>query len=263
MKVRKYIYCLIILSVIEIGIIVSFDAIKSSKDSESIKATAQSKYANPVATEEVAIFKSFNTEEEAIVPLSDSVTEDYFKDALFVGDSRMKSLERMWKSKEGIFFCNEGIGVNNLLKKKIAVGNEGDLTFLEVLDNATYNKIYIQLGINDIAGCTMDGFLEKYKEIIDIIRERQPHAIIYIQTIIYVESNLSETGQLYNNRNVESWNKGMLDMAVDKGVYYMNINEVICDVDTNSLKDEYSSDGININEAAVMFIVDYIKSHVI
>ena len=49
-----------------------------------------------------------------------------------------------------------------------------------------FEKIYIMLGINEIGTGTADTFAEQYGKVINTIREKQPDAIIFIQSIMHV-----------------------------------------------------------------------------
>lgn len=97
-------------------------------------------------------------------------------DALFIGDSRTVGLMEYAQMADADFFANTGMSVFNIHKKPVSVPQVGKVTLTELLNHKKYDKIYIMLGINEI-GYNADNTVEKYRELLAFIQEKQPNAI--------------------------------------------------------------------------------------
>ena len=95
-----------------------------------------------------------------------TVTEDYFSDALFIGDSRTVGMQQSGLLPNATFYAKTGIGIGELLSQCIV--NEGG--YLISVENAlhrhSFGKVYIMIGINDMSMGDTDWFRQQYEKII-------------------------------------------------------------------------------------------------
>ena len=153
-----------------------------------------------------------------------TVTKDYFDDALFIGDSRTISLEIYGDWKNATYYTKQGISVWEILEEDVAKLDDGTTTTLEVaLKQKEFKKIFIMLGVNELATGTSESFLEQYKKVVDTVRELQPEAVIFIQSIIHVSKEKSDAEEFIKNPTVLEFlglpaNKGYTETALEQAI---------------------------------------------
>ena len=182
------------------------------------------------------------------VPLSfTTVDDDYFCDALFIGDSRMEGLadycEPIYSRAD--FYVKRSMTIYQLLDgKELKIGKEKKSVW-EVLDKKQYGKIYIQVGINEIGTGTPDYFANAYSKFINQVMEKQPNALIFITSIMHVTTSKSNSDGLYNNPNINSRNAVLIPLADNIRVFYIDINENLDD-ENGGMKQELSYDNVHL-----------------
>lgn len=183
-----------------------------------------------------------------------AVDSSYFEDALFIGDSRTVGLCE-YGSLRGTaeFLAKESINVYYLLDHELdytgADGTTASRTVEDVLDGKQYGKIYVDLGVNELGSGTTKTFYEKYREILSLIREKQPEAIIFIQGIMHVDKALSSSDSSRNNTVIVQRNEAIATLANGRDIFYIDMNPYVCD-ENGDLKDELSGDGVHLKASA-------------
>lgn len=194
-----------------------------------------------------------------------TVEDDYFHDALFIGNSRTVGLSLYGSMpEETTFYATVGMNIYDLLTSTAQVPPEEgpEQSFTSVLNEKQYGKIYIMLGINDLGTGTSESFAEYYKTIIDTIHQAQPNAIIYIQSIINISAERDAQGDAISNSNINEKNALLEQLANNDYIYYLNINEVL--IDSNGfLNADYTSDGVHLGGGSLSLWEDYLYSHAI
>lgn len=188
--------------------------------------------------------------------------EDYFADAVFIGDSRTESFGIQSEIKDINCYAKKGLSVNSFFEWKIVNLNGKQKTILEALSKKQFRKIYIMLGYNELGWPTEYGFIKKYREVIEEIKKLQPNAIIYIQSIIYVSKEQSDTEPYENNENIIKRNQAIETMANDLGCYYLDINQVLSDK-RNNLIDNAATDGIHLTKKYLLIWKQFLLDHIV
>ena len=194
-------------------------------------SSADNKF-NTSSSENSAPDKNSSTEK------SETVTMD---DALFIGDSRTVGLMDYGRIEGANFFCNVGMSVYNIHKKPVSVPNVGKVTLTELLENKRYGKIYIMLGVNEV-GYEADSTVKKYSGLIDLIKEKQPDAYIFIQANLHVSKKRSDTDRVVNNTAINALNTRLSKLAdVRNRIFYLDANAIFDDSE-GGLSSEKSGD---------------------
>ncbi len=193
--------------------------------------------------------------------------DSYFDDALFVGDSRTAGLADYGKlTSHASYFATESLTVYDIMEVKLNLrtpdGEEGAATLQDVLKNHSYKKVYFCIGINELGNVGTLKFYNKYTEVIQTIRDLQPNAVIYVQGIMHENKKMSSSDPVFNNKNVLEKNKAIATLANGHDIFYLDMNEAVCDEDGN-LKDEYTNDGIHLKAADYVLWEDWLRDHVI
>lgn len=182
--------------------------------------------------------------EPIIVTEPEPVDESWFDDALFIGDSRTESFSVYYPLGSAHYFCNEGLSLFDVQSASLNVSDLPSMTLKELLNVQPYGKIFIGLGINGIMQ-THETILENYQDLIDMIQEVQPDAIIIMQEIMTVGRGKAETRQYFSPENIYALNEKIAQLAQGNGVYFISTNEWIAD-DEGYLPDDVTKDGLHL-----------------
>ena len=183
-----------------------------------------------------------------------SVDPTYFSDALFIGDSRTVGLCEYGSLKgNAAFLAKESINVYNILDKELWFTDndeEGwDATVEDTLKDRSFGKIYVALGVNELGIGNTYMYYEKYRELLELIREYQPDALIYIQAIMHVSEEKSSSDSCRNNTVICQRNYAISTLANGRDIYYIDMNPYVCDA-YGDLLPELSGDGIHLKASA-------------
>lgn len=186
---------------------------------------------------------------EAPVPTKPlSYYEEAFAGDCFIGDSRTDELFTQTGISTADFLCKTGLNV------KAAI-NESSI--MSALENNQYRNIYIEFGVNELGWQSLDYFENYYVELINKIQELQPDAKIYVQSIIPVSQNKSDSSSTETLANVDKFNKRVINAASRASVTYLDVTVGICG-ESRVLPYEASSDGVHPNKKYNLKWLDYI-----
>ena len=203
--------------------------------------------------------------EEPEVPLSFcEVSDDYFDDAVFIGDSRVVSLYEYSDWKEATYYCSSGMTLGGVFKDPTGRWKDGNwkVNIADALQQKQYKKVYIMLGINDMGVGDLDYFMNHYTDMVNQIHEWQPDAIIYIMSIMNVSAERNAQGDYINNEAIRVRNERLKELDNGRDTFYLDINSVVCD-ENGYLNAEYTFDGVHLYAQYVPLWTDYLKTHAI
>ena len=170
--------------------------------------------------------------------------ERYFEDALFIGDSRTVGLAEYGNLKEADFFATVGMSVYNLPKQKTDVAGEKNIDIETLLSNHSYGKIYFMLGLNEL-GYNRQKTVDRYRAWLEYIRQMQPQAIIFIEANLHVTAKKSASDEECRNKDIDEFNNYTKELADNKSIFYVNVNELFDDGEGN-LRADLTYDGVHI-----------------
>ena len=165
-------------------------------------------------------------------------------DALFIGDSRTVGLMEYSNIGGADYFCTVGMSVYNIHKKPVSVPNVGKVTLTQLLDGKKYGKIYIMLGINEV-GYKFSSTAEKYGELIEFIKDKQPDAVIFIQANLHVSKSRSDSDKVVNNTAINGLNAELSKLADGKSIFYLDAN-ILFDDEAGGLSADKSEDSTHL-----------------
>ncbi len=171
-------------------------------------------------------------------------SERYFEDALFIGDSRTVGLAEYGNLKEADFFATVGMSVYNLPKQKTDVAGEKNIDIETLLSNHSYGKIYFMLGLNEL-GYNRQKTVDRYRAWLEYIRQMQPQAIIFIEANLHVTAKKSASDEECRNKDIDEFNNYTKELADNKSIFYVNVNELFDDGEGN-LRADLTYDGVHI-----------------
>ncbi|MBR4831095.1 MAG: hypothetical protein IKZ97_00540 [Butyrivibrio sp.] len=111
-------------------------------------------------------------EEEEVYEFQE-VDDDYFEDALFIGDSRTVGLSEYVEALDtrATFYAKVSLTIYRVMDKPFLKNEAGKkITVEEALSDNQFKKIYIMLGLNEMGTGNVDNFTQAYAEVIKSIR---------------------------------------------------------------------------------------------
>jgi hypothetical protein len=199
--------------------------------------------------------------EDKIYELTE-VSEDYFDDALFIGDSRTVGLSEYCTplDERATFYAKVSLTIYDCMKKQFVKSDDGKITIDQALQENQFGKIYIMLGLNEVGTGTPETFAESYLEVVQRIRELQPDALIFIQGIMHVTAHKSDVDKYFNNDNINRRNEALSELADNKTIFYIDMNEATDDEDGNLLQ-ELSFDDVHLKASSYERWYQYLLGH--
>lgn len=175
-----------------------------------------------------------------------SAADTFFDDAAFIGDSRTEGFMLYTGLNNATFYATKGLMVDTFFTKEFVRQGDKKVTIPEDMKNKQFGKVYVMLGVNELGWAYESVFIQKYGELVDKIRELQPNATIYVQSILPVTKEKSNKDKIYNNPKIDRYNELLQQMAQEKGAVYLKVNESV-GLDGGALPADATTDGIHLN----------------
>ena len=196
------------------------------------------------------------------VPETDPVEDSYFNDALFIGDSRTQGFILYSGLSGTTSYADRGLSVDKVFTDKVVSENGADYTVEEALTrhSGEFQKVYLMFGINELGWNYPEVFQERYREVVAAVRESQPEAIIYVQSVLPVTREKSAGSDVYNMERVDLFNGLIQEMTAGEQVCYLDVSAGVSD-EEGYLPDDASTDGVHLNKTYCVKWLDYLKNH--
>lgn len=198
-------------------------------------------------------------------PVYLTVEDDYFADAVFIGDSRTVGMFEYGGLEEiSTFYASSGLTIYKLLDAEIVKvpGQKKKITIEEALRENTFAKVYLMIGINEMGTGTLETFTERYAEVVACLRELQPDAVIYVQGIMKVSTERSSKGDYITNEGIEARNAELAKLADNEKIFYLDVNPLLCD-ETGGMVASYTFDGVHLKAKYIQIWKEFLKTHTI
>ncbi len=193
-----------------------------------------------------------------------TVDESYFDDAVFIGDSRTVGLYDYAGLDHAVFYASSGLTVYKLFEEPDGKYKDGNWNenIETALENRQFKKVYLMIGINEMGTGDVDYFMKHYEAAVARIRELQPDAIIYLESIMRVTTERSNQGDYINNQGIDERNQRIAGLADDQNIFYLDVNSVVCD-ETGGLNPEYTFDGVHLYAQYIHIWKEYLMEHAV
>ena len=184
---------------------------------------------------------------------------EYYKDTLFIGDSRTAGLYIYGRIEGASYFARTSMNVGNCFNGSKSETGTGSLSLEAYLKKNRFGKIYILLGINEI-GYSYDWIVTRYEKLISRLQELQPGAVIVIQSNMHVTKAKSDSSpKTFNNTRINELNRRLSGLADGKKVFYLSFESIFDGADGN-MNPDYSGDGVHLKAKSYKIWRDYLLS---
>ena len=241
--------CILIVTVIMFMLFWKTSSAVSDTKTESSSTTKSDIITTPKDTSEGVSSAKTEDNSETKTSKTDSITSKpnsntSMADALFIGDSRTVGLMEYSGMDGADYFCTVGMSVYNIHKKPVSVPNVGKVTLTELLNGKKYGKIYVMLGVNEV-GYKFSSTAEKYSELVEFIKDKQPNAVVFIQANLHVSKSRSDSDKVVNNIAINGLNTELSKLADGKSIFYLDAN-ILFDDEAGGLSADKSEDGTHL-----------------
>ena len=197
---------------------------------------------------------------DMLVPESEAVDDSYFDDAVFIGNSRTEGLKKFSGLSNATFITEVGLTVSSIITDYCDISGGYRSRAFDALSGMNFGKVYIMLGMNELGWVYESVFKDDYGKIIDKIREINPDAVIYIQSIIPDSKWKDSSNDVFTNANVERLNAQLRDLADEKEVHYLDVAGALMDSE-GYLPYEATGDGVHLEPPYCVKWTDYLRTH--
>lgn len=188
--------------------------------------------------------------------------ESWFSDAVFVGDSRTDGLRLYSGIKSADFICHQGLSVFSIDDKKCIRLDGEKVTALEALARKQYAKVYLMLGVNEL-GYKVGTFRDAYAKLVREIRELQPDAVVYLQTLPPVNEAMARSkgiSEAINNEKLIAFNEAIVEVAESEQAPLVTVDELFW-TEEGELAKENTTDGVHFTRKGYEAWFEYLKTH--
>ncbi len=175
------------------------------------------------------------------------ITEDWFDDALFIGDSQAGGLASYTMMYDGLgdalVYYVVGLSCYNIEHLDQRLYFKGEYyTIEDMVAESGRGKLFLSLAINDIEA-PGDVMRDCWSRMLGRIREKNPDIGIYVQSCPGVGQDYSgKTG-----RSIRSYNRMLKDVCEKQGCCFVDISAGLTDGDGMTMQ-RYLRDNIHLNE---------------
>lgn len=190
--------------------------------------------------------------------------DEYFTDAVFIGDSMMEYVELYELIPTANYVWKIGMSPGSVSHRDFRVkGSEQRLSGFEYAASFQPRKLYVWLGANGLDTSTSDAVLANYEILAGKLIEWFPDALIYvISPPPTTYSRMTELDKVPVKRYI-SFEEKLRELAAQWNFYYIDMYHLVAN-ENGYLPNNYSlGDGYHLNETALTLMTDYIRTHTV
>ncbi len=192
------------------------------------------------------------------------VTDDYFADAVLVGDSLTEGFS-LYNINENlqVIYCR-GINPTSAQTHQFYELPDGTLlTMAEAINYVGARKIYLMLGTNGLNWSSPETLIQGYSDLYDIIARCNPDSYIIIESLFYTTAAAAQERTCYSTENIDLYNSLLKQLAMEKGAYYLDTNSIFNDGTGHMPTSISAPDGIHLVPSSYQKWYEYIATHTI
>ncbi len=193
-----------------------------------------------------------------------TVGDEYFDDAVFIGDSRQQDFVKYSGLDNAAVYADRGYQIYDTATKAVD-SSLGKITVYDALaiNQHRFKKVYIMFGTNEMnSEAAQDDITKYYYRLIHEIKRMEPDAIIYLEGIYHVTKEISDSHLNFTNEWIDEKNAILRKVAKDENIVFLDLNEVpeFTDAD-GALTPGATEDGVHLNRGGIGILKDYLRTH--
>ena len=189
--------------------------------------------------------------------------DDYFTDAVFIGDSMMEYVELLAEIPTANYVWKIGMGPATMGIKQFRVrGQEENFSAYEMVASYQPRKIFIMLGANGLDWYPSQVVIDNYEIMADTLITLCPDAMIYVISAPPGSAAMMKELGIAGGRYA-LFAEQLKELAERRGFYYLDFYSIIVD-ETGALPQQYDSgDGFHLTTIAYQKLIDLVRKHTV
>ena len=204
---------------------------------------------------------------ETLVARTRAADDSYFSDAVFIGDSISVGLRVYGVLPTQNVIAEQNVNIMNLVNDTPVYrtsGTEKKTVFQAIAEKVPDpDKIYILIGANGIPGLTNEAHINYYGKFLDRLHQTYPDAMIYVETVTPITKDSEYVRDSFNMEKINDFNERLYKLAQEKGVYYLNVQEVLRDDSGYLISDYDAGDGMHLKSNGHKAMYQYYLTHAV
>ncbi len=159
-------------------------------------------------------------------------------------------------------YAEKGIQIYKAATKAFINTPEGKITIAQALEQnqGQFKKVYIMFGLNEMGWGDDETLDQYYYNLIDYIKQTQPDAVIFLQSIIHVTTAKAASNPVFSNDSIDARNERLKEIAAKEHIYYLDLNEIFTD-ENNGLISDATTDGVHLKSQYILLWKEYLMAH--
>lgn len=157
-------------------------------------------------------------------PFAGSVPEEWYEATLFIGDFHTAGLRDIARAGNADYFCSSNMGLYNWDEEWVSDDHFEEQDLKTLLASKTYDKIIINLGLNN-CGYPTSSMINAYSSLITEILDVQPNAKIILHGIMLVTESYADGLDYFSPSHINGINEEIAALADGETVFYIDVNE--------------------------------------
>lgn len=217
---------------------------------------------NPVTNPEKHKYYDPPYEGYRVRPNKKAVDDSYFDDAVFIGNSMVQAQYMFGGLKNATYYCIQSVTAYSIMETPMP-NEQGVLMLLpDLLKQRQFKKVYILIGVNELGILEFVNYMEAYAAFVEQVKELQPDAVIYLQSVLPIALSRAASEPVLNNFNVSRMNRGIYEVAKRCGVNYLHVNAAYANAD-GELPEGWAQDGVHLLAEHMGPWDDYLRTHTV
>ncbi len=186
--------------------------------------------------------------------------DDYFADAVFIGDSMMEYVELLGELPTAHFVWQIGMSPASVGRKQFRVrGSEQRKTTYEMAAEYAPKKIYVLLGSNGLDNYAVSYIIADYERLADALITHFPDALIYVIAPPPMACHRM-TGEHYVPvKRYSDFAGALLALAQRRHFYYIDLYHLLVDSE-GYLPGKYDAgDGFHLSSRAYSMLIEQVR----
>ena len=196
-------------------------------------------------------------------PEHEPVGDEYFEDALFLGDSIMENIEMLDLFPTANFVTLIGMSPISM-DKKLFVRKQDDrwVTAYDMINQYPHRKIFILLGSNALDHKSYKDTLKDYRVMMDRMIQEYPDTVFYVLCPTSPNRARVRKDRLDIQRYWK-FREGLLELAGEKQLYFLDAFTLLAD-EEGYLKEELAApDGFHLKLEGSKLIEELVRTHTV
>ena len=204
---------------------------------------------------------------ETLVAKTKPADDSYFDDAVFIGDSISVGLRVYGVLPTQNVIAEQNVNIMNLVNDTPVYRTSGaeKKTVFQAIDEKMPNpgKIYILIGANGVPGLSNEAHIGYYGQFLDRLKKTYPNAMIYVESLTPISQDSEYIRDTFNTEKLNDFNERLYQLAQEKGVYYLNVQEALKDDSGYLISDYDAGDGMHLKSNGHKAMYQYYLTHAV